>query len=202
MFTSNSHSGKPPSNYKEVLYWKINEKSSRLVMMNLLSIPLALLFGIGFFIFVRMFGGSPKFALSNNDIFIFLTGIIIVIAFHEFVHGVAMQSFGAKPRYGFFLKGLMFYAKAPGYAFKRNQYISIVLGPLVLLSILACLVIVMLSSTSIVWVLALWAIINASAASADVWITAIVLRYPASAYIVDERDGMRILLPQSDTNVE
>jgi len=201
VFTSNSLAGQPPSPYQQVLYWKIGEKSSRLVVVNLLSIPVAVVFGIGFFIFVRTLGGAPKFGLSNTEILIFLIGIIIVLALHEFVHGVLMQSFGAKPRYGFFVKGLMFYAKAPGYAFKRNRYIIIVLGPLVSLSILACLGIVLLSGTPLVWLLALGAIVNASAASADLWITAIVLRYPASAYVVDERDGMRILVPQGDTKV-
>jgi hypothetical protein len=202
VFTSNSFAGQPPAHYQEVLYWKISEKSSRLVVAKLLSIPVAVVFGIGFFIFARTLGGSPKFGLNTNEILIFLIGIIIVLALHEFVHGILMQRFGAKPRYGFFVKGLMFYAKAPGYAFKRTQYLIIVLGPLVSLSILACLGIVMLSGTPLVWVLALGAIVNASAASADLWIAAIVLRYPASAYVVDERDGMRILVPQGDTKVD
>lgn len=96
----------------------------------------------------------------------------------------------------------MFYAKAPGYAFKRNHYALIVLAPLLSLSVLFCLGTVLLASNSIVWILALWAIVNASAANADVWITAIVLRYPRSAYVVDERDGMRILLSESDTKAE
>jgi Putative zincin peptidase len=197
MVTLNSLPGKPDSNFKEELYWKISEKSSRLVWLNLLSIPLAVVFGIGFFIFVQLIGRSPKFVLRNDEILIFLIGIVAVLAVHEFVHGLIMQSFGARPRYGFFLKGLMFYAKAPGYAFKRNQYIIIVLGPLVSLTILAGLGIVVLPSAPIGWVIALWAIINASAANADLWITTIVLRYPASSYVVDERDGMRILLPQA-----
>jgi hypothetical protein len=147
-------------------------------------------------------GGSPQLALSNQELFIFLIGIPIVIALHELVHGIVMQSFGARPRYGFWKKGLMFYAKAPGYAFKRNQYALIVLAPLLSLSVLICLGIFLLARNSIVWVLALWAIVNASAANADVWITALVLRYPRSAYVVDERDGMRILLAEGDTMAE
>jgi hypothetical protein len=39
---------------------------------------------------------------------------------------------------------------------------------------------------------------NASAANADVWITALLLNYPAAAYVVDERDGLRILVPSGD----
>jgi len=202
MIPQNSPFGKPPSGYKEALFWKINEEPSRFVIMNFLPILLAILFGIGFYIFIQVFGGSPKLALSNQELLIFLIGIPIVIALHEFVHGIVMQSFGARPRYGFWKKGLMFYAKAPGYAFKRNQYARIVLAPLLSLSVLICLGIFLLASNSIVWVLALWAIVNASAANADVWITALILRYTRSAYVIDERDGIRILLPQSDAKAE
>ena len=199
MFPRNSSLDKPFSNYSEVLYWKISEEPSRLIIINLLPILLAIAFGIGFFIFIHVFGGSPRLGLSNKEILIFLIGIPIILALHEFAHGVIMQSFGAKPKYGFWKKGLMFYAKAPGYAFKRNQYALIVLAPLLSLSVLMCLGTVLLASNSIVWVLALWAIVNASASNADVWITALVLRYPRFAYVVDEQDGMRILLPQDDT---
>jgi hypothetical protein len=203
MLPPNSPLGKPPSGYKEALYWKINEEDPRrLVIMDFLPILLAILFGIGFYIIIQLFGGSPQLALSNQELLIFFIGIPIVLALHEFVHGVMMRSFGARPRYGFWKKGLMFYAKSPGYAFKRNSYTLIVLAPLLSLSVLICLGIFLLASNSIVWVLALWAIVNASAANADVWITALVLRYPRSAYIIDEQDGMRILLPQSDARAE
>lgn len=50
----------------------------------------------------------------------------------------------------------------------------------------------MLSSTSFVWVLVLWAIVNASVASTDLWIVTVLFRYPASAHVVDELNGMRI----------
>lgn len=183
------------SDYTEVLYWKISEEPNRFAIMNLLPILLATIFGIGFFIIIQAFGGSPQLALSNKEILIFLIGIPTVLASHEFVHGITMRGFGAKPRYGFWKKGLMFYAKSPGYAFQRNQYTLIVLAPLLSLSVLMCMGIFLLAAKSVVWVLALWAIVNASAANADVWITSIVLRYPRSAYVVDEQDGMRILLP-------
>jgi hypothetical protein len=202
MLPPNAPLGKTPSGYNEVLYWKISEEPKRLVIMNFLPILLAIVFGISFFIFIRVFGGSPQLTLSNQGILIFLIGIPIILALHEFVHGIIMQSFGARPRYGFWIKGLMFYAKAPGYTFQRNQYALIVLAPLVSISVLMCLGIFLLASNSIVWVLALWAIVNASAANADVWITALVLRYPRSAYIVDERDGMRILLAEGDAKVK
>lgn len=202
MLSPNSSLGKPPSSYNEVLYWKISEEPNRLVIMNLLPLLLAMIFGTCFFVFIQVFGGSPQLTLNNTDILIFLVGIPITLALHEFLHGIVMQSFGARPRYGFWRQGLMFYAKTPGYAFKRNQYALMVLAPLISLSILMGLGILFLAGNLIVWVLALWAIVNASAANADVWITTIVLRFPRSAYVVDERDGMRILLPQYEAKAE
>ncbi len=64
MFPKNSPLGKPPSGYQEVLYWKVNEEPSRFVIMNFLPILLAILFGIGFYIFVQVFGGSPQLELA------------------------------------------------------------------------------------------------------------------------------------------
>lgn len=193
-----SSSVKPPSGYQEVLYWKINDKAGRIAMMNYWSIPLAMVFGIGFFIFARLFGNPPKLTWSNHEIWIFVIGSLIVLGLHELVHGVAMLAFGAKAKFGFFGQGLMLYTKAPGYAFKRNPYLIVLLGPLVSLSILAGCGILVLSGTSMVWLLAIWAIVNASASNGDMWITSILLRYPASAYVVDELDGMRILVPQTE----
>jgi len=36
--------------------------------------------------------------------------------------------------------------------------------------------------------------LNAAGASGDVWMAVIVTRYPARAYVTDERDGMRVFL--------
>ena len=36
--------------------------------------------------------------------------------------------------------------------------------------------------------------LNAAGASGDVWMALVVARYPARAYVIDERDGMRIFV--------
>ena len=41
----------------------------------------------------------------------------------------------------------------------------------------------------------LGAAFNAAGAIGDVWISTIVLRYAPTAWIVDERDGIRVYLP-------
>lgn len=76
--------GKPPPDCKEVRYWKISEKSSRVLIMNLLSIPLAIVFGIGFFVFVVLFGRPQEFTggILNFGL-ILIIGIIVVVVLHE-----------------------------------------------------------------------------------------------------------------------
>jgi hypothetical protein len=111
-----------------------------------------------------------------------------------------MLSCGAIPRFGFWPKGGLFYAKAPGFAFTHRQYVSILLAPLVTVSLLACAVMLLFGGTFVVWYAALWAVVNATAANADLWITAVVLRYPARAYIVDELTGVRVLMPTDNSD--
>ena len=166
--------------------------------MNVLALLLAVMFGLGFFWLARQLGNAPKLAWRAQEIMVFVVGLFAVLVLHEWVHGVLMRIHGAKPRYGFFARGGMFYAKAPGHTFTRRQYLVVVLGPLVGLSLLAVLSIGLLQGTPWVWVVSLWAIMNASAANADVWIAALLLKHPAAAYVVDERDGMRILVPSGD----
>jgi hypothetical protein len=128
-------------------------------------------------------------------IWVFLS-FVITIALHELAHGIAMQRFGAQPRYGALWKQAMFYATAPGYAFRRNDYVQIALAPLVLLSVLFIVGMWFLSGTFWVIILAIAGIINATGAIGDLWITGIVLRYPATTYIVDEKDGVRVFMRQ------
>jgi hypothetical protein len=200
MQASNPLLGKAPADYEEVLFWKATQKASRIIIMNLLSIPLAIIFGIIFIDFVYMYGNPPEIVTgdSNNFLGVLLIGILLVVVLHELAHGIAMQTFGAKPKYGIIWKGLMFYATAPGHAFQRNQHLIISLAPLMSISILACLGIVIQAGTSNVWLWAVWATVNGGAAIGDLWITAITLGYPPYAYVVYEKDGIRILLPNSE----
>jgi hypothetical protein len=194
MSRSNTGLAKLPVDYQEILYWKVGESKGRVALMNLLSIPLALVFGAGFLVLIRMSGEIPNHKRNDAQIWILLIGIPAILAAHELIHGVTMQVFHAKVNYGFYWRGLMFYAKAPGFVFTRNQYLLILLGPLVILTLLACMGMVIAAGTSMVWIFALWGMMNATGTGADLMVTALVLRYPSSAYIVDQYDGIRIFL--------
>ena len=192
--------GTLPPNYEQVLHWRVTQSIWRVIILNLLALPLGLIIGVAFFIFLFQFGRPPivKFYDSNQFLIFALLSTAMVLIVHEWVHGIAMQAYGARPKYGIIWKGLMLYASAPGHAFRRNQYLVIALAPLVVLSLLACLGILLLAGSPIVWMMPVYAVTNGGGAIGDVWMSLIVLRYPSYAYVVDERDGMRIFLPMRE----
>jgi hypothetical protein len=197
MSDSSSQAGEIPLNYNEVLYWKIDQKIGRLVGLNLLAFPLTILFGAGFYLFVLVFG-RPQEIHSQGSILVvtlLMISMLLFLLLHECVHGIGMRIYGARPKYGFLWKGLMFYATASGYAFRRNEYLVIALAPLISLSLLVCCGIWLLAGSQAVLLLAFCGMINGGGSIGDLWMSAIVLRYPAEAYVVDEQNGVRVFLP-------
>jgi len=184
-----------PSHYREVLYWKLSGSLRRQIVVNVLVFPLAAIAGAGFGWFSRQVGQLPPVVVGAPELLALLVSLILAVALHELVHGLAMQFYGARPQYGVLWLALAFYATAPGQAFRRNQYLVVGLGPLVGLSLLALLGMVVFAGTPWVGLLAVCATLNAAGSIGDLWIVGIVVRYPPHAYVVDERDGMRIFLP-------
>jgi hypothetical protein len=92
---------------------------------------------------------------------------------------------------------LVFYATAPGYGFRRNAYVAVALAPLVLISALSVLAMWLLHGTNWVALPALIGALNGAGAAGDLWMAGVVLRYPPQVYVVDERDGMRVLRRKS-----
>jgi len=181
--------------YQQVLYWTVKDKPARAILIQLLTFPVFLLLGLVFSSLAIHFGKLPdthRFGLT--EIGICSVGIVATIVLHELAHGLAMRCSGARPQYGFLWKQLLFYAISPGYGFRRNPYILITLAPLVGLSCLAIMGMLLLRGTNWVALLALYATINGSGAFGDVWLVSLVLHYPQSAYVVDEKDGIRVFM--------
>lgn len=184
-----------PQDYQEVLYWTIREKPGRVILLQILSIPLFILSWVVFWGLAVRLGRLPSsFAFSTGEIGIAIAAVVLTIVLHELVHGITMQMFGAQPHYGVLWKQAAFYATAPGYAFRRNDYIQIALAPFIVLSVLAILGMWLFNGTFWVTIFALCGIVNASGAVGDLWLTAITLRYAATAYVMDEKDGIRVFL--------
>ncbi len=181
--------------YQQVYHWTVKDKPARAILLQLLALPVFLLLGFIFSIVAIKIGKLPdtlRFGLL--EIGICLGGIVVTIILHELAHGLTMRWFGAHPHYGLLWKQFMFYATAPGYGFRRNAYLLIALAPLVGLSGLAILGMFLLQGTNWVALLILCAAMNGSGAIGDMVLVTLVLRYPKTAYILDERDGIRIFM--------
>jgi hypothetical protein len=180
--------------YEQVLYWKLTESALRLLWMQGFQLVLLVLMAM---IYTRLavgLGKLPAFGyLGWRELLFVLAGVAAVVVLHELVHGLAMSIFGARPQYGVLWKMLVFYATAPGYGFHRNAYVAVALAPLVVVSTLSMLGIWLLHGTSWVGMLALIGALNGAGAAGDLWMAGVVLSYPPQVYVVDERDGMRIL---------
>ncbi len=188
--------GRVPPGYHEVLYWKLTGNFIRLVLINLLALPLAAL-AILFFGGLAVTFGRAGFSLGAEwgDVLILGAAIVLTLALHELSHGLTMSLFGATPKYGIKWEAGALYATAPGYAFTRNQYLAVILAPLVELSLLAALGIVAFAGQPAISLLAACAVVNAMGACGDVYMAYRVLQYPALAYVIDEEDGMRVFMP-------
>ncbi len=191
-------SGILPDNYQEVLSWKLTGKPMRVIAMNILGIFLFVIFGFIFSWLAFSLGNLPsegEIKLGLSEIGLVLAGAILTLVLHELTHGLVMRMFGAKPKYGILWQGML-YATSPGYSYHRNNFVVIALAPFVFLSILFILGIWLLQGTFWVALLGICGIFNAAGAVGDMWITTIVLRYPVTAYVMDERDGIRLFLPK------
>ena len=187
--------GAVPANYREVLYWRITQSNWKLTVVNVLSLPLAGLMGLLFFGWAVLLKRMPdSLNLDLPRIISLVVAVALTLVLHELAHGLAMWAYGARPHFGILWQGLMFYATSPGHAFRRNRYVVVVLAPLVGLSLLA-LMAILFSPPLVAVLLALCATVNGAGAVGDLWILLITLRYSDRAYIMDERDGMRIFLP-------
>jgi hypothetical protein len=189
-------SGLLPPGYQEVLHWRITDRPIRVVSIQILAVLSFVIFGLVFSSLAISLGQLPshmEFGLAETVAV--LAAIVLTLVLHELIHGAGMQCFGAKPKYGALWKQLMFYATAPEFAFRRNNYVVVALAPIVVISILVVLGMVLLQGAIWVALLAICATFNASGAIGDLWITSIVLRYPMKAFVMDERDGIRVFLP-------
>ena len=190
-------SGSLPNDYHEVLYWRVTDKRSRVLTIQILGVLFFIIFGLIFSGLAVNLGKLPsegEFRFGLSEIGLVLVGVLLTFILHELTHGWVMQMFGARPRYGILWKQMMFYATAPEYAFRRNNYLGIILAPFVFLSALVVLGMWLLQGTLWVALLGICGIFNASGAIGDMWITMLVLRYATTAYVMDERDGIRVFL--------
>jgi len=119
MSDTNSTSTTPgslPNGYQEVLYYRFN-KPIRVIVLQILSIPLFVVFGLMFLnVAIGLGKLPPRLQIGLTGMILLAIGTLLTLFLHELIHGVVMQMFGAKPRYCVLWKQAMFYATTPGHA--------------------------------------------------------------------------------------
>lgn len=197
MTTELASSSHLPANYREVLYWKLSHHKKLLVVLNVVGLALMGLALPLFFAWARLWHPAT---LSGNirvgQLTGALSGIVLTIILHELTHGLALRAYGARPKYGVMWNEMMFYATADGYAFRRNAYIVIALAPLVGLSLVGMALLMLPLPGWLAWIVVFCAALNAGSAIGDMWLVRVALGYPPKAYVVDEKDGLRVFMPE------
>lgn len=184
-------------NYREVLYWKLSDHKVLLLVLNLAG---GLLIGVAAAMFIAWAylwhpNNLREGTFSGWLVIGPVIGIVLTIALHELTHGLALRGYGARPQYGVLWKEMMFYATAPGYAFSRNAYLVIALAPLVVLSVVGMLLLLFPLPGWMAWTIIFCAALNVGSAVGDLWLARVALGYPSFARVMDEKDGLRVLMP-------
>ena len=131
-------------------------------------------------------------------ILIVMSTTVFTMLFHEFIHGVAVSLYGGKPRYG---TGVAHYMLPYLYTttetlFRRNQFIVILIAPLIVISVLGVISMIVFPA------IAHWFIIpltmNAAGAIGDLWMTASIVRYPEHILLADDQSGLTIYGKSTD----
>lgn len=190
--------GSVPGSFQQEFRWKLSDYPAWVTRIQILGIMLFFISGIPLMVLALWNGNSSgSFSIDIREIgtcFAAFASLPVTLIMHELVHGLTMTVFGARPQYGSRLKQLLFFATSPGFAFQRNAYIFVTLAPLVLLSIPLVLGTFILRGTIWAMVMALCTAFNIGGAAGDLAITRMVLRYYKNSYIVDEKDGFRVLI--------
>ena len=143
-------------------------------------------------------GGSVDVSFTELGFFVALV-VTLALTFaltvvHEFVHGLAMQRYGATPTYGAGVMGRVvpyFFCTAPGARFTRRQFLVITLAPAVIVSIGCALVVAFVPLGG--W-LVVPAAIHLGGCVGDFGMAVIAARLAPGTLIEDMKTGMRFHL--------
>ncbi len=187
-----------PENYNEVLYWKLSHHKKLLIVLNVVGIVLMGLAFVLFSAWAQLWHVVTGGEIYAAQMLLAIVMIVLTVVLHELTHGLALRYYGATPTYGVLWKEMMFYATAAGHAFPRNAYVVIALAPLGGLSALAMVLLALPLPLWLVMTVILCAAFNVGSAIGDMWLVRVALGYPRAAYIVDEKDGLRVFMPLAE----
>jgi hypothetical protein len=158
----------------------------------LLSFVLFVAAAVGVGLLYALLGRSP-FA-SAGSLLLWPVAFLGVLPLHELVHAAFVRVFGGRPRFGAGVKGGMpyLYVTDPGRRFSRNRFLAIALAPLVLIDAAALALLVRDPTWS--WT-APALVANTSGAVGDLWVAALLTRFPRWAEVEDRTLGFGVWPP-------
>ncbi len=127
-------------------------------------------------------------------------GVALLLAFflgipaHEGVHALVFRSLGKRPQFGVGVRSLVpyVYFTCPGSHFSRNQYLTAVLAPFVVLDLVGLALLV--PAPTAVFGLAL-SVINSSGSAGDLWMAGVLAQSPRWLRVEDTRGGFTAWAP-------
>jgi hypothetical protein len=134
-------------------------------------------------------------SVAVNVLVVLVVGTVFIVP-HEWLHGLAIRYYRGTAGYDV---GVAHFILPYAYAtteheFSRNQFIVVLLTPLVVLTLVGVPPVI-----GLIWGLLIVPLtLNAVDAVAEVWMTLSVLRYPAHVRIVDHEGGVRIVGHETD----
>lgn len=183
-----------PPDYREVRYLALTAPGN-IIWLNILSLLPALITAAlmaGWWVVVLRVKGAAQGGGEDIPWWAGLIGVVLtVIVVHELLHGLVIGRLGHRVRYGFKPARLVFYATTDHGLFRRNEFVAVALAPLVGIT-LAGMALMFVVPNTVGYYVSLAVILNAGGALGDLWMLAVVLRYPPSALVRDEEDGIRI----------
>ncbi len=181
--------------YRQVGYISVEGVATEITQIGLLALITGGMAYV-FFALARHLGRLPAgFRVGPVEIVVGVIAFVATFVTQEWMHILVLRQYGAQPRVGILRSNGLFYISVPDYALRRNSLIVAALAPLILLTALGLLGIWLFQGTAWVALFALMAVLNAGASTGDLWVVALLLRYPRTAWMLDDGHGMRVLLP-------
>lgn len=181
-----------PSGYNEIYNIDLQKNIKMSILVNLLAVLISILmivpmhFVIPIFSMFSMKTGTKNYLLKIGILIIL---IVLYMALHELIHGIAMKICGTKKvKYGF--TGMYAFAGSNDY-YGKKAYIFIALAPVVLWGIVLG-VISALVPVEWFWIVYMIQVVNISGAAGDLFVTFRFLRFPSDILIQDYGVGMKV----------
>ncbi len=180
--------------YRQVHYMRVQNAASLMTQFWLL-VTVSCVAALALYFLAWNLGKLPAdFRVGIQEIVIGVIVSVAALLTQVWMHVQILRFYGAKPELGLFRNGI-FYISVPRFGLRRNSVIVAALTPPVVLIGLSLIGIWVVQGTPWVALFALIAVVNAGASISHFVMIATLLRYPSSAWTVEDGHGVRILLP-------